>query len=165
MNLQRIWRHVLMSPIEVNRCFPPETLQAIQACTAHEESMHRGEIRFVIEGELPWGPLLADVSARQRALDAFARLRIWDTEENNGVLIYVSLADRDVAIIADRGIDRQVGPAGWQAICDAMRESFRNRRFREGAELGIRLISSHLREHFPRNGDDQNELSDQPLVL
>jgi uncharacterized membrane protein len=164
MNLARIWRHIRMSPLTVKRSFTPETLQVIQEATRNSEATHRGEIRFVVEGELPWGPLLADVSPRRRALDAFAQLRVWDTEENNGVLIYISLADRDVEIIADRGIDRQVGKAGWTHICNAMREHFRAGRFREGSLAGIEDISAHLRAHFPPSGEDQNELSDQPLV-
>lgn len=164
MNLARIWRHIRMSPHQLRECFPAQTLQAIQEATAASEATHRGEIRFVVESELPWGPLLDDMSSRQRAIDAFSQLRVWDTEENNGVLIFISLADRDVHIIADRGIDRQVGRAGWQLICDAMREHFRQRRFREGSLEGIRRVGEQLALYFPPNGEDQNELSDQPLV-
>ena len=165
MNLKRIWRHILMNRLALSNAFPTSTLHAIHAATTRCELRHRGEVRFVVEGELDWGLLLADASPRQRAIDVFGRLRVWDTEENNGVLIYVLLADHDVEIVADRGIHRQVGDAGWQAICDRIRVEFRAGRFEQGAVLGIEAISDLLAQHFPPQGDDQNELSDQPVVI
>jgi len=165
MKLARIWRHILMNRWSLSRAFPASTLKAIQEATAKCEKRHRGEIRFVVEAELDWGPLLGDVSPRSRAVEVFGGLRIWDTEENNGVLIYILLADHGIEIVADRGIHRQVGDAEWRRICDAMRAEFKAGRFEQGAVLGIDAISDLLAQHFPPQGDDQNELSDQPLVI
>jgi uncharacterized membrane protein len=165
MNLARIWRHILMNRWSLTRAFPATTLHAIQEATAKNEKRHRGEIRFVVEAELDWGPLLANISPRQRAIEVFGGLRVWDTEENNGVLIYVLLADHDIEIVADRGIHRQVGDAEWRRICNTMRTEFKAGRFEQGVVQGIESISDLMAQHFPPQGEDQNELSNQPLVL
>lgn len=165
MNLARIWRHIVMNRWSLGRAFSDTTLKAIQNATAQNEKRHRGEIRFVVEAELDWASLLSNVSPRSRAIDVFGRLRVWDTEENNGVLVYVLLADHDIEIVADRGIDRQVGGEAWRRICDAMRAEFKAGRFEQGSVRAIESISDLLAQHFPPRGDDQNELSDQPLVL
>ena len=86
---------------------------------------------------------------RERALDIFSQLRVWDTEHNNGVLIYLLLADRDVEIIADRGIDAHVGAAGWETICRAMEKDFRAGLFEHGVIKGIEDVSRLLARHFP----------------
>lgn len=165
MNLKRVWRHILMNQSRLRRCFPENVLRAIHDATARCEKTHSGEIRFVVEAELDWGPLLADQSPRQRAIDVFSQLRVWDTEENNGVLIYVLLADRRVEIVADRGVHREVGDAGWRAICDVIQAEFKAEHFEAGAVKGLEAISAHLALHFPPRADDQNELSDQPVVM
>jgi uncharacterized membrane protein len=109
--------------------------------------------------------LLKGVSARQRAVEAFARLGVWDTEANNGVLIYLLLADRDVEIVADRGVHAKVGPDGWEAICKTMEAEFRAGRFEAGVLAGIAAVGRHLEAHFPRRGADANELPDAPVML
>jgi len=119
----------------------------------------------VVESALPMGQLVRGETPRERALDVFARLRIWDTEENCGVLIYLLLADRDVEIVADRGIHRRVGDEAWHAICRAMEAAFREKRFLDGAIHGIEAINSLLAQHFPRTSSGPNELPDQPVVL
>ena len=140
MTLKRIWRHIWMSDLHVRRYFPQSVLDAIQAAIAKCETTHRGQIRFVIERELAWKPLLSGVTARTRAIEVFSQLRMWDTEENIGVLIYVLLADRQVEIVADRGIHRQVADAGWNAICKKIESEFRNGRFEAGVLVGIESI-------------------------
>lgn len=165
MNLKRVWRHILMNQSQLRRCFPDSVLRAIHDATARLEKTHSGEMRFVVEAELDWGPLLADQSSRQRAIDVFSQLRVWDTEQNNGVMIYVLLADRRVEIVADRGIHREVGDAGWRAICEAIQAEFKAGRFEAGAVLGLEEISQHLAQHFPARADDQNEMSDQPVII
>jgi uncharacterized membrane protein len=90
---------------------------------------------------------------------------VWDTEHNNGVLIYVLLADKDVEIVADRGVDRKVGQDTWQAICHAMESAFREGRFEDGALDGIAAINKLLAQHLPRRATGPNELPDQPIVL
>jgi uncharacterized membrane protein len=108
---------------------------------------------------------LRDQSARGRALDVFSQLRIWDTAHNNGVLIYLLLADRDVEILADRGIDALVSTAEWQNICDMMEAEFRRGNFEAGVIEGIEAVSQQLAKHFPKRGTDRNELPDAPVVI
>ena len=134
---------------------------AIRDC----ETRHMGEIRFVVEGALELPALWRNQSARQRALDVFSLLRVWDTEHNNGVLIYLLFADRTVEIVADRGIDRRVGVAEWQRICRGMEDYFRRGDFVQGIKEGIQAIGRHLISHFPADGENPNELPDQPTVL
>jgi uncharacterized membrane protein len=124
-----------------------------------------GQIRFVVEGALDGAPLLRNQSARARALDVFSHLRIWDTAHNNGVLIYLLLADRDVEILADRGIDALVGATEWEKICRAMEAEFGKGNFEAGVLKGIGAVSRHLAKHFPKRGTAANELPDAPVVM
>ena len=85
---------------------------------------------------------------------------------NNGVLIYLLLADHDVEIVADRGIDARVGSKKWEVICRQMETSFRQGQFESGVIEGIRAIGNHLKEQFPlERGGGQNELPDRPVIL
>ena len=149
----------------VNRAFPRDTLTAIDKAIKASETMHRGEIRFVVEGALETAPLLRGQTARERAIDVFSQLRIWDTERNNGVLIYLLLSDRDVEIVADRGIDAMVSPREWEKICRKMEAAFRQGDFERGVIGGIQEVTQHLAEHFPPIGTDRDELPDKPVVL
>jgi len=149
----------------VNRAFPGDTLAAIDRAIKASEAAHRGEIRFAVEGALHIDPLLRGQTARERAIDVFSHLRVWDTERNNGVLIYLLLADRDVEIVADRGIHEKVGGQEWERICRNMEAAFRQADYEGGVIGGIREVTRHLAEHFPPVGDDRNELPDKPVVL
>ena len=149
----------------VKRAFPQDTLTAIDKAIKASEIGHRGEIRFAVEGALHIEPLLRGQTARERAIDVFSQLRIWDTERNNGVLIYLLLTDRNVEIVADRGIDAKVGPQEWERICRKMETAFRQADFQGGVVGGIQEVTRHLAEHFPPIGDDRNELPDKPVVL
>jgi uncharacterized membrane protein len=149
----------------VRRAFPARSLEAIRDAIAQSEAGHSGEIRFAVEHALDLGDLLRNRSARDRAIDVFSRLRVWDTERNNGVLIYLLLADRDVEIVADRGIHERVEAAGWEAICRQMEAAFGAGRFEAGVLEGIQAIGAHLRRHFPSTGGGENELPDRPAVL
>jgi uncharacterized membrane protein len=149
----------------VNRAFPGDTLVAIDTAIKASEAAHRGEIRFAVEGALHIEPLLRGQTARERAIDVFSQLRIWDTEHNNGVLIYLLLADRDVEIVADRGIHEKVGAQEWEGICRKMDAAFRQADFEGGVVRGIQEVTRHLVEHFPPIGGDRNELPDKPVVL
>jgi uncharacterized membrane protein len=140
-------------------------LAAIEAAIKACEATHSGQVRFVVEGALDGKPLFRNQPARERALDIFSELRIWDTAHNNGVLIYLLLADRDVEIVVDRGIDAKVGTAGWEKICAAMEVDFRARNFEGGAIKGIAAVSRELAAHFPRSGGGVNELPDAPVVI
>ena len=163
--LKRFLRHVWMSPIIRNRQFPASTLDAIAHAVASGEKLHRGQVRFAIEAELSSGQLWAGVTARQRAIDVFSLLRVWDTEENNGVLIYLLLADRKVEIVADRGIHRHASDKRWNAICREIEHHFRKGDFESGSVMGIQKISAELAFYFPATGTHTNEQPDTPVVL
>ena len=165
MGIKRIGRHLLQHRWRERRDFPPKTLAAIEAAIKVGEATHAGQVRFVVEGALDGAPLFRNQPARERALDIFSQLRIWDTAHNNGVLIYLLLADRDVEIVADRGIDAKVGAAGWEKICRAMEAEFRAGHFERGVIKGIDAVTQHLVTHFPRDAGSVNELPDAPVVL
>jgi uncharacterized membrane protein YgcG len=165
MSMKRIVRHLMATKWRVNRAFPADTLIAIERAIKASEATHRGEIRFVVEGALDTVPLLRGQAARERAIDVFSQLRIWDTERNNGVLIYLLLADRGVEIVADRGIDAKVGTEEWERICRKMEAAFRQADYEEGVIGGIKEVTRHLVEHSPPIGGDRNELPDKPVVL
>src|SRR5580700_3888092 len=125
MSIKRIGKHLLEHRWRVRRIFPPKVLATIEQAIKAGEATHAGQIRFVVEGALDGKPLFRNQSARERALDIFSHLRIWDTAHNNGVLIYLLLGDRQVEIVADRGIDAKVGPEGWKKICADMQIDFK----------------------------------------
>jgi uncharacterized membrane protein len=154
-----------MNPISARRCFPPATMDALAKEVAVQEKRHRGELRFIVEAELTTAQLWRDLGSRDRARELFAQHGVWNTEENTGVLVYLSLADRRVEIVADRGITARVPEETWQAICRTMEGHFRERRYEEGAIAGIRAISDELARHFPATGDNPNELPDRPLLI
>ncbi|HEY8332552.1 MAG TPA: TPM domain-containing protein [Tardiphaga sp.] len=165
MGIARISRHLVANRSRVRAAFPPRALAAIEQAIEASEASHAGQIRFVVEGALDGAPLFRNQSARDRALDVFSQLRIWDTEHNNGVLIYLLLADRDVEIVADRGVHVHVGADGWEAICRAMEADFRAGHFERGVLAGIEAVTQHLARHFPKHGSDRNELPDAPVVM
>lgn len=165
MNLKRILKHLLLTHWQLNRAFPRATLRAIEHAITASETAHAGEIRFVVEGALEGMPLLKGQPARERAIDVFAQLRIWDTEHNNGVLIYLLLADRDVEIVADRGIHAKVGAQEWENICRGMEAHLSSANYEDAVVDGIRAVTQHLIRYFPAAGVDENELPDRPVVL
>ena len=162
----RMLRHVVTDHAAVRRAFSSRDLSRVEAAIAAGEQLHRGQVCVAIEGALPAGRVLKRVHPRERALEVFGLLRVWDTEENCGVLVYLLLADRDVEIVADRGIHKKVGDAAWQAICARMEAAFRDGRFTDGVIAGVDEISAVLAEHFPRTGQSgANELPDRPMIL
>jgi uncharacterized membrane protein len=165
MGIKRIGKHLLAHRWRARRIFPPKVLAAIERAIKAGEATHSGQVRFVVEGALDGKPLFRDHSARQRALDIFSRLRIWDTAHNNGVLIYLLLADRKVEIVADRGIDTKVGATGWEKICQEMERDFKAGNFEAGVIRGIEAVSRQLAAHFPPHRGDKNELPDAPVVM
>jgi uncharacterized membrane protein len=165
MGIKRIGKHLLEHHWRAKRVFPKQALALIEQAIKAGEATHSGQVRFVVEGALDGAPLFKNQSARARALDIFSQLRIWDTAHNNGVLIYLLLADRQVEIIADRGIDAKVGAAGWQKICGAMQSDFKAGNFESGAIKGIQAVSQQLAAHFPKDGAGPNELPDAPVVM
>ncbi len=161
----RILRHLFMPPWLARRYFPRAAMARIERAISESEALHNGEIRFAVEAALDLPALLHGQNARQRAMEVFSQLRVWDTEHNSGVLIYLLLADRDVEIVADRGIHAKVGSAEWERICRQMEAAFRARRFEEGVMAGMREITALLVLHFPVRNENPNELPDRPVVL
>ncbi|TQK10346.1 TPM domain-containing protein [Herbaspirillum sp. SJZ107] len=165
MDIQRALRHLRSTRSAAERAFPQATLTALAAAIATGERAHRGEVRLVIERALPLSAAWSGVSNRQRAIALFADYGIWDTEDNCGVLIYVNLADRKVDIVADRGIDRKIEAATWQAVCDTMTQGFAHGDYHGAALAAVEQVNELLRRHFPSSGARPNELPDQPLML
>ena len=165
MDLLRIARHLVVPDWWVHRAFSKDALMRIERALHESESLHRGELRFVVEGDLHLSALLRDMTPRQRAEELFAQLRVWDTEENSGILIYLQLIDRDVEIVTDRGINANVPQADWDAICAAMELQFQAGAFENGVLQAIASITALLQRHFPSGTENPDELPDRPLRI
>jgi uncharacterized membrane protein len=169
MRAGRLIRHVVATHWRTRLKFPARTLDAIEAAIARAERAHGGEIRFTIETALTPPQVLAALTPRARALEVFAQLRVWDTELNNGVLIYVQIADRAVEIVADRGVAGRVPQAEWEGVCRMMEQHFRAGRFEAGSIAGVEAVGGLLARHFPagasRASAGGNQLPDRPTLL
>lgn len=165
MDIARIARHLFILPGAVKRAFPASAMAAIEQAISRGETEHSGEVRFAAEPALDTASLLAGQPARERAIEVFSHLRLWDTDQRNGVLIYLLLADRDLEIVADRGVNARVAPQEWEAICRGMEGALRRGEFQQGLVQGIEAVSALLARHFPRRAGDRNELPDRPVTL
>lgn len=167
MDLRRIVRHLGTPPWRVRRRFPETSLQTIERAVRDSEQQHTGQICVAIEGALDALPLLRGQTANERAVEVFSQLRVWDTADNNGVLIYLLLADRDVEIVADRGIHQRVGAEGWEQVCQTMEAQLRGGDLSAGVLAGIRAVGAYLTTHFPRDSSiaRPDALSDRPAIL
>ncbi len=165
MNPGRFLRHIFATRWMTRRSFSPRVLGDIEAAIRDVESQHAGEIRFVVETALDLAELVQDVSPRRRAMQVFGQLGVWDTADNNGVLIYLLLADHVVEIVADRGIAPRVAQSEWDGVCREMERHFCQERFRDGSVAGIRAVGHLLARHFPRRRPDADELPNQPVLL
>jgi uncharacterized membrane protein len=165
MNIQRMARHLVMTQWRLRRAFPESCLSAIEQAIRRAEAAHGGEICFALEGDLHPAQLMRDMSVRERALEVFSSMRVWDTEQNNGLLIYVLFADHAVEIIADRALHAVAGDQAWQRTAALMQECFSRGAFEEGALRGVRAATEELARHFPVRGSTPNELPDRPAVL
>ncbi len=164
---RRLFRHLGATRRKLERVLPVQTLEAIERAITASERTHGGEIRFAVEAALEPGEVWAGKQPRQRALEVFAALGVWDTEANNGVLIYVLLADRDVEIVADRGLNGHVAAAEWSVVCEAMETAFRAGHYERGAVAGVEEVGRLLARHYPPlpGGHDADELPNWPAVL
>ena len=162
----RLVRHRWLDETDVRRALGPDALQRIEQRVQASEAGHSGEIRVAIEAGLPLSYLHRRLSARERALTLFGKLRVWDTEHNNGVLIYLLLAEHAIEIVADRDLARRVPAPQWQALLDGMRDAFRTGRFEDGLNQAIDGVDKLLLEHFPlpSGSSSRNELSNRPWV-
>lgn len=165
MRAKRLFRHLFTTRIQLKQAFSRSTLHDIEAAIQSSERQHSGELRFVVEASLDPLLIMEGETPRMRAIDLFSSLRIWDTEHNCGLLIYVLIADHAVEIVADRGIHAKVGDVEWTRICHEMETAFRHKHYRDGVLTGIKQVTGHLIRHFPMRDNDKNELSDRPVVL
>jgi uncharacterized membrane protein YgcG len=156
-------RHLFTTGWGLRRAFDAATLQAIEQAITDTERAHGGEIRFAIDASRGAIDVLRGVTPRQHALHAFARLAVWDTEANNGVLIYLSWADRDVEIVADRGFNGRVTDQEWAQVCRHMEQAFARGAARQAAVEGIQAVGALIARHFP--AVDRNELPNRPVLL
>lgn len=165
MLLGRSLRHLFSTRWATSRRFTPDVLRRIEAAIAAVERRHAGEIRFAIETAFDLPDLWYGTTPRERAVLVFGQLGVWDTAGNNGVLIYVLMADHDVEIVADRAIAERVPQAEWEAVCREMEAHYKEGRFAEGSEAGVAGVGRLLAAHFPGEGGDRNEQPDRPVLL
>ncbi len=165
VKLTRWLKHAFMPPWRWRLSFPADVLNKIEKAVKQSETQHRGELRFAIENSLAPGWVWHGMTARQRATQAFSNLRVWDTEENSGVLIYIQLADHEIHILADRGINKRVAQSEWDKIAQIMKKEFQSGNFLEGSLQGIEQITQLLTIHFPATSENLNELSNRPVII
>lgn len=167
MNFKRALRHLTTGQTVVKRAFPPAVLDHIGQAITQSETTHGGEIVFAVEAALDLSLLLKNQPVRERAIDVFSLLRVWDTQHNNGVLIYLLMADHGVEIVVDRGIHTRIDQTIWKTVCDTMQVAFQTGQFEQGVLDGIQAISHILQQAFPVAVDNSShsELSDQPVIL
>lgn len=165
MDWSRLRRHLFTLPGAGRRAFPGKVRRTIALAVAAGERRHRGEVRFVIERRWPAEALRRGQTTRERAVELFGQLRVWDTEDNSGVLIYLLLAEHRIEILADRGINRAVGADTWTGICQRMSAAFQAGEFEAGALAGIQEVHDILAAHFPAGDHNPNELPDEPVLI
>jgi uncharacterized membrane protein len=163
--LFRLFRHLRTTTAAARRAFPDATLKAIEATIAEGEKHHRAEVRLVVEPALDAQAVLAGMSPRERARELFAHYRVWDTEENCGVLVYVNLADHQVEIVADRGVGRVVAAQKWHTICRTMTQGFARGAYHDSMLAALGELNTLLQQHYPDDGSTQNQLSNRPIIL
>ncbi|MCO5107744.1 MAG: TPM domain-containing protein [Burkholderiaceae bacterium] len=163
--LARTWTHLVNEARSVRRVFDDEVLTRIEAAIARSERAHTAELRIAFEASLPLREVWRGRSPRERALEVFGSLRVWDTEANNGVLLYVLWADRAVEIVADRAAAASIPPQRWREVCDALSAAYRRGEFEPGTLVAIERIHALMIEAFPATAGDANELPNRPAIL
>ena len=163
--MRRLFQHLLFFPWRLRQIFKQAALAAIEREIAASELRHSGQIRFVVEANLDLLQLLRGLSSRRRALELFTHLRVWDTELNNGVLIYLLLAEHRVEIVADRGFNTKLEPLVWQDICQRLQKRLQQGDYEAGVCACIRDVDAQIVAHFPPTGAGVNELPDRPVIL
>lgn len=168
--LARLFRHRWQSDRATERAIGPALLEELTNLVADSETGHSGEIRIYVEAGLPlsylWQPASTAQITRERALAVFGELRVWDTAQNNGVLIYLLLAERRIEIVADRGLNERVPPGTWSRMVESMSGAFRDGDFEGGLARAVREVSALLHRHFALTGDspNPNELPNEPML-
>ncbi len=163
----RLLRHRWLDEADTHKAIPPAMLHRLMQRVAASEARHSGEIRICVEASLPSSYVWRDATARERAVAMFAKLRVWDTQHNNGVLVYLLLAERAIEIVADRGLSARVPPAQWVSMVARMGGAFREGRFEDGLTQSLEEVSALLVQHFPLAPGEtsSNELPDKPILL
>ncbi|MDB5796933.1 MAG: hypothetical protein JWP36_835 [Paucimonas sp.] len=163
---KRLLRHLMTTDAAGRRAFPQSSLKAIQGAVARGEKMHRAEIKVMIEPALGFGEVLEGQTSRHRARELFTEYRVWDTEENCGILVYINLADHAVEIIADRGVNKLLEAAQWQQVCRTMAAGFALGRYEQGAVEALTQLNQLLQARLPGgDGENPNELGNRPVML
>jgi len=157
--------HLFALPGSVARAFPGNAFSRIEHAIRKSEERHGGQIRFAVEAALHPAQLWRGTTARSRAIAVFSELGVWDTEHNNGVLVYLLLAERDVEIVADRGFNGKVAAGEWEAVCRRMEAALGEGRHADAVIAGIEALSQIVARHFPPAPGERNELPDKPAVL
>jgi uncharacterized membrane protein len=165
MTVLRMLKHAFHLPWQMRHAFPAATLRAIEQAITASEKRHAGELRFVVEGAQAPLAVWRGQTARERAIEVFSLLRIWDTAHNNGVLVYLQMADHDIEIVADRGIRARVDDAEWAVLCQQLEARFARGEFRDGALECVEAVTQALARHFPPDGHPHNELPDRVVLL
>jgi uncharacterized membrane protein len=163
--LNRLLKHLIATRSQARNLFPRSTLQAVQACISAGEKQHRAEIRLIVEAALPLNTVLRNESSRARAHELFSHYRIWDTEENCGILIYINVADHKVEILPDRTVGRVLKREDWHAVCETMTRGFAEKNYHDSLLLALTQLNELLAVHFPDQDKHKNQLSDRPLIL
>lgn len=162
---KRLFSHLILARFSTARLFPKELLIDIERNITDSEKSHSAEIRVIIEESLNIWELFHAMTPKEKALKLFSHFGMWDTEKNNGILLYLLLADRDIEIIADRGFNGKVLPDEWSRICNKMEKLFKDGRFKDGLLLGVTEITELCARYFPVTESDRGEISNQPIVL
>lgn len=161
----RLWRHVSTTTAAGRRAFPEETLKAIEEAITEGETRHRAEVHMIVEPALDVSALLGGMSSRERARELFSDYRVWDTEENCGVLVYVNLADHKVEIVADRGVGKIIPSSEWEAVCRLMTRGFAQGEYHSSVIKALSRLNDLLEQHYPDDGSRHNQLPNRPVML
>ena len=161
----RLCKHLFTTQAAGKRAFPNTTLKAIEEAIAEGENQHCAEVRLIVEHSLSVCSIWHRTTSRHRAIELFSQYRIWDTEDNCGVLIYVNIADRKVEIIADRTLSKLITNDEWHAVCNTMTHGFAQGEFHDSSAAAMTQLNALLQSYFPANGSHANQLSNKPIVL
>lgn len=163
---QRILKHRWLDETDAQRALGDAALQRLEAQVKDAERLHRGEIRICVEAGLPLSYLWRHATPRERAITMFGKLRVWDTEHNSGVLIYLLLAEHAIEIVADRGLNRHVSDAQWRELLQGMAAEFKAGRFEQGLAATVDAVSALLNRHFAVEPGalNPNELPNRPYL-
>jgi uncharacterized membrane protein len=165
MNLTRAIHHLCIPDWVARRSFTTAAMDRIEAAVRNSETRHGAELRVALEAGLHPAALLRGLTPRNRAIEVFSELRVWDTQHNSGVLLYLQLVDRRIEIVADRGINARVPQQQWQDICRRMENAFSQGQFEQGLLAAIEEITGLLAQHFPPLRGRPDELQDRPAML